>query len=86
MPAHPIDAYEAARASQIFHQQELDGKQPGDPDKAADVLIQVTTATEPPVHLILGRDAYNMVDKKDEDMRKDLEAWRKVATATDIAE
>lgn len=86
VPARPIDAYATARASLIHHQTELDGKQPGDPDKAADVMMQVALAPEPPVHLFLGRDAYTMIDLKDAALHKDTEAWRKEATATDIEE
>ncbi|WP_332368116.1 SDR family oxidoreductase [Spirosoma telluris] len=33
VPSHPIDAYEAVRASQQAHQTQINGNQPGDPKK-----------------------------------------------------
>jgi dTDP-4-dehydrorhamnose reductase len=38
----------------------IDGKQPGDPKKAAIALIQLATMPEPPARLILGSDAYSL--------------------------
>jgi NAD(P)-dependent dehydrogenase (short-subunit alcohol dehydrogenase family) len=86
VPAAPIAAYEAARASQILHQTAINGHQAGDPEKAAAVLIRIAEAGEPPVHLFLGKDAYAMVDVKDAAVKKDMEDWRAATTATDIEE
>lgn len=84
VPAHPIDDYEAARESQRQHQAEINGNQPGDPEKAADVMISASEAEEAPVHLFLGKDAYAIVGVKDAVLQRDMEAWRSLATATDI--
>ena len=85
-PANPIAAYEAVRASQLQHQEEINNNQPGDPEKAAAVMIAVAAAAQPPVHLFLGNDAYNMAGVKDAYVKQEMETWRALATATDIVE
>jgi NAD(P)-dependent dehydrogenase (short-subunit alcohol dehydrogenase family) len=84
VPAQPIDDYQAAHESQRQHQAEINGNQPGDPEKAADVLISMSEAENAPVHLFLGRDAYGLVTVKNAVIQKDMEAWQAQATATDI--
>ncbi len=86
VPQNPIAAYETARASQALHQQEINGNQAGDPDKAAAVLIEVAEAAEAPVHLFLGQDAYERVALKNDLIQKDMAAWSKQATATAFQE
>lgn len=86
IPAHPIDDYEAARETQRQHQKEINGNQPGDPEKAAEVMISVAEVEETPVHLFLGKDAYAIVDVKDAALHKDMEGWRSLASATDITD
>lgn len=84
-PERPIAEYEEARASQELHQNDINGNQPGDPEKAARVLIQVASEANPPLHLFLGQDAYNFAEAKIDEVRKDLESWKTLATATDFA-
>ncbi|HEY9196106.1 MAG TPA: short-chain dehydrogenase/reductase, partial [Mucilaginibacter sp.] len=60
------------------------GNQPGDPDKAADVLIEVAGSTNPPLHLFLGADAYNMARAKMESLKQDMDAVEGIATATNF--
>ncbi|MBS1663461.1 MAG: SDR family oxidoreductase [Bacteroidetes bacterium] len=84
VPARPIDAYQAARDSQRMHQQEINGHQPGDPDKAADVLIRVAESSQPPVHLFLGPDANALAVSKDVAVEKERKAWEAETTATNI--
>jgi NAD(P)-dependent dehydrogenase (short-subunit alcohol dehydrogenase family) len=85
VPQKAIDAYESARESQRVHQEEINGNQPGDPEKAADVLINVASEQNPPLHLFLGEDAYQMAYTKIEAVKADLENWKEVATATGFA-
>lgn len=85
MPAHPINDYEAARQSESFHQQEMDGNQQGDPDKAADVMIRISKEDNPPLHLFLGKDAYDMAYKKMDAVKSDLEQWKAETVSTSFA-
>lgn len=77
-----IDDYKEARESLIQHQQEINGNQPGDPEKAADLLISLSNEEDQPVHLLLGQDAYNMADLKATMLKADMDRMRAAATAT----
>ncbi len=82
-PNNPIAAYTKARESEEFHEG-VKGNQPGDPIKAARALIEVAASAAPPLHLFLGADAYAMANQKIEQVQADLNAWKEMATATDV--
>ena len=84
LPENPITEYETARQSQALHQNELDGKQAGDPVKAAQVLIKIAETANPPLHLFLGADAYKLANQKISEVQNDLDNWETLATATDF--
>jgi len=44
--------------------EEKSGHQAGDPVKAAQVLLKLVAADNPPVHLLLGSDALRLVREK----------------------
>lgn len=62
----------------------LDGKQGGDPEKAAALMIQTAFAENPPLRLILGSDAYKRATTKVETLAKELEAGRETTISTDF--
>ncbi|RZJ56051.1 MAG: SDR family NAD(P)-dependent oxidoreductase [Flavobacterium sp.] len=82
LPKNPIADYEDARQSVIAHQNEINGNQPGDPEKAVEALIQISNEKNPPLHLFLGEDAYNMANAKIEEVEADLEKWKSVTVST----
>ncbi|MBC7921889.1 MAG: SDR family NAD(P)-dependent oxidoreductase [Ferruginibacter sp.] len=82
VPAHPMEAYEAVRQSQKAHQTQIAGNQPGDPDKLVAALIQVADEPNPPLHLFLGQDAYQLAYEKMQAVQHDLENWKAVTVAT----
>lgn len=84
-PQNPIDAYQEVRETQAAHQQQINGQQPGDPAKAVALLIEVSEAAEPPLHLFLGPDAYQLAEQKMTAVRQDLQQWQAQATATDFS-
>jgi NAD(P)-dependent dehydrogenase (short-subunit alcohol dehydrogenase family) len=63
---------------------ERNGAQPGDPARAADAIVLAVTAEEPPLHLPLGRFAYERATAKLKDMQAEFETWREVALSTDF--
>jgi len=81
-PSNFIDQYKVARVSQEFYQNELNGNQQGDPEKFAEVIIRVSQETNPPLHLFLGKDAYNASYKKMESVKTDLEKWKEISFST----
>ncbi|MGJ1322277.1 SDR family NAD(P)-dependent oxidoreductase [Sphingobacterium faecium] len=81
-PQHTIAAYEATRQSEQAHLNDIDGHQPNDPDKAADALIAISKSENPPVHLFLGSDAYDIVYKKIDILTNDVEQWKSYTLST----
>ncbi|ANY66633.1 short-chain dehydrogenase/reductase [Paenibacillus sp. BIHB 4019] len=82
---NPISAYTKAQAS-IDRYLELSGKQQGDPEKAADVLIQAAATSNPPLHLFLGPDAYAAANEKIKSVIHDLEKHKDVTLSTSFKE
>lgn len=82
VPENQIDAYASVRESQNAHQEGINGNQLGDPEKAVAVMMQVADAENPPVHLFLGQDAYDLADQKILAVQQDMDAWESLATST----
>jgi len=81
-PRHTIEDYELARQSEQVHINDINGNQPNDPEKAADVLIAVSKEENPPVHLFLGNDAYDVVYKKVNLITNEVEQWKSYTLST----
>lgn len=60
------------------------GKQLGNPDLAADAVLTVLDAVNPPVHLLLGSDALRLVAAGRARFDRDVEAWRELSASTDF--
>jgi hypothetical protein len=66
-------------------QRAYDGKQPGDPERAAQAILALAAANEPPLRLVLGRDAYARAERADEARLTELRAWRAMSISTDFS-
>ncbi|MBD2754296.1 SDR family oxidoreductase [Spirosoma validum] len=86
VPKNPIDAYQNVRDTQATHQNSYNGNQPGDPEKAAELLIDIAEQPEPPLHLFLGQDAYELAEAKIKSVQSDMNDVRDKATATGFTE
>jgi len=62
----------------------MNGKQPGDPDKLAAALIRLTNEENPPVHLLMGPDAYQIVMQKKAAEQEEFETWKELSLSTDL--
>lgn len=82
LPKNPIQDYEVARKSEKMHIDSINGNQPNDPEKAADVLIAISKEENPPVHLLLGKDAYDLLQTKTDIITKDAEQWKEYSLST----
>jgi NAD(P)-dependent dehydrogenase (short-subunit alcohol dehydrogenase family) len=82
VPANEIAEYKEVREVQAFHQNEMNGNQAGDPEKAVAVMIKVANDQNPPLHLFLGEDAYNLAYAKIDAVKQDLEAWKAETLST----
>lgn len=84
VPANPIAEYTSTRESQLSHQQQIDGAQPGDPEKGIAVILAAAKADNPPLHLFLGPDAYDLAKQKMAAVEGDMHNWQALATATNF--
>lgn len=82
LPKQPIADYTLARQIEAAHENQINGNQPGDPEKAAKVLIAVAESNNVPVHLFLGQDAYDMAKVKTGIIQQNMDAYAALATAT----
>ncbi|MFC6996927.1 oxidoreductase [Rufibacter roseus] len=78
-PQSPMAEYANAREMQTLHQEQINGNQPGDPEKVAAALIQTATSENPPVHLLLGSDAYDMATAKLDSLGQEFAQWVEVS-------
>lgn len=60
----------------------IDGKQPGDPLKAAEALIEIAGSSEPPTLLFLGSDAYNRATAKMRHLEEIIARWKDLTLST----
>jgi NAD(P)-dependent dehydrogenase (short-subunit alcohol dehydrogenase family) len=64
--------------------QEKSGKQPGDPAKAAQVLLKIIEHQNPPTRLLLGNDALKLVREKLETLNTEFALWEQMTRSTDF--
>lgn len=82
LPENPIAEYKNVRESESAHKDDINGNQPGDPVKLAEALIKASQDQNPPLHLFLGEDAYNMANQKIASVQGELEQWKSVSVST----
>jgi NAD(P)-dependent dehydrogenase (short-subunit alcohol dehydrogenase family) len=72
-----IDPLRAARRAK-------DGRQPGDPEKAAVLLMQVIAAPQPPARVFVGPDALALAGQKVKRMTAEIAGWEGASRLTDF--
>lgn len=60
------------------------GREPGDPEKAARIILDIATSDSPPLRLLLGADAVEYASRKLDAQRKDIHEWETISRSTDI--
>jgi NAD(P)-dependent dehydrogenase (short-subunit alcohol dehydrogenase family) len=65
-------------------QRDYNGKQPGDPAKAAAAVLHIVTLDNPPLRLLLGSDAVRFVEQNDLAKMESDRKWKNLSTSTDI--
>jgi NAD(P)-dependent dehydrogenase (short-subunit alcohol dehydrogenase family) len=61
-----------------------DGKQQGDPEKAARAFIQAAENPHPPAHLVLGSDAYQTISARLKAIQQELDELKAISFSTDF--
>jgi NAD(P)-dependent dehydrogenase (short-subunit alcohol dehydrogenase family) len=70
-----------ARSRQI---NERSGKQPGDPVRAAEAMITIVEADQPPRNLFLGKIAFDMAREKLTYLSKSIDQWQALSVGADF--
>lgn len=64
-------------------QRAYDGRQPGDPARAAQVLIALAAMAAPPLRIALDSDAVAAIERADQARLQELARWRALSVSTD---
>ncbi|AWM05151.1 MULTISPECIES: SDR family NAD(P)-dependent oxidoreductase [Bradyrhizobium] len=75
--------YDVVVGAAVRMQRDYDGRQPGDPAKAAAVLLKLVEMDRPPLRIALGSDAVNAISATDRQRLEELESWRALSVSTD---
>nr|WP_315223726.1 SDR family NAD(P)-dependent oxidoreductase [uncultured Flavobacterium sp.] len=77
-----IDVYNLD--TQIAQFTGFDGKQLGNPEKLAEVVLKLAEMPNPPLHLPLGSDSYNAILEVRKYEKKEMEQWKTLSLSTDF--
>jgi NAD(P)-dependent dehydrogenase (short-subunit alcohol dehydrogenase family) len=76
--------YDAVVGATARAQRAYDGKQPGDPVRAAQAILKLASLEQPPFRLPLGSDALKIIEQADRAKLDELERWRELSASTDF--
>jgi NAD(P)-dependent dehydrogenase (short-subunit alcohol dehydrogenase family) len=76
--------YDATVGATVRFQRDYNGKQPGDPAKAAAALLHLASLPEPPLRIVLGSDAYNAAEKNELAKIEAGRQWKGLSYSTDF--
>ena len=74
----------AGKTREYFHDQA--GKQPGDPAKAVQAILNVVDAEKPPLHLLLGKSALTRFRTRLAGWKEELDQWESLTIGADFPE
>ncbi|KAE9647424.1 oxidoreductase [Pseudomonas sp. PB106] len=81
--ARSIADYDASFDPIRQAREEKSGKQLGDPQKAAQAMLQIIASPTPPAHLLLGSDALSLVRDKLQRALDEIDQWQALTRSTD---
>ena len=76
--------YESTVGEMHRRRLETDGKQPGDPAKAAQAILEIVGLDNPPLRLLLGTDALKLAETASTSRAAEATAWAHLTTSTDF--
>jgi NAD(P)-dependent dehydrogenase (short-subunit alcohol dehydrogenase family) len=83
-PKVAIADYAESAGARRAYVQNYSGTQQGDPVRGAEAIIRAVESPEPPLHLLLGKPAYDMAEAKFKEFRTEMEKWREVSLGADF--
>jgi len=84
LAAKELPEYKDTAGKARDYLQSQSGKQPGDPQKVVEAILTAADASEPPLHLILGKIALTRFRDKLAQWDKEIAAWETVTTGADF--
>ena len=81
-----IADYQATVGARLERTAGLSGRQPGDPARAANAMIAVVEAADPPRHLVLGAIALDGIRDKLKATLAEIEVWAETSRSADYPE
>lgn len=80
----PIDDYSTTAGQRRKESDGTHGTQPGDPARAAQAILSIAEAADPPLRLLLGSDALHAVGGELRHRLDDMVAWEPLTRSTDF--
>lgn len=75
----PIEDYNETVGVRRALIRSADGRQSGDPKRAAQAVLMVSELADPPLHLLLGRDVYEAYKEKLKGLLESISEWEPVS-------
>lgn len=82
--AEPLEVYAETAGKRRKEHDTIDGRQAGDPAKAARAIMTLAESEQPPMRLILGREAVRLAEVDLNQQLDDLMDWESVSLSTDF--
>ena len=76
--------YDVTVGATVRFQRNYNGKQPGDPMKAAAAVLHIASLSDPPLRLLLGSDSYNAAEKHALQMIESDRQWKDLSVSTEF--
>ncbi|MFW0717560.1 SDR family NAD(P)-dependent oxidoreductase [Pedobacter sp. N23S346] len=77
-----IDVYGLDQAERMWTN--FSGQQAGDPEKLVRILTEIAALENPPLHLLLGPDTYELLKAHREKEMQEFEAWKHLTLSTNF--
>ena len=85
-PKRDIEAYAETAGARRRNISGYSGKQAGDPVRAAAAIVQAVESEAPPLHLLLGRLAVDVVRGKLSQFQAEIDRWESTSLSADFPE
>ena len=83
-PKVTIDDYAETAGYVRSLQHDNSGNQPGDPERLAKAIVDVSRNDNPPLRLLMGSYAYNLAMERVEELRQTFKEWKEVTCGVDF--
>jgi NAD(P)-dependent dehydrogenase (short-subunit alcohol dehydrogenase family) len=76
--------YDATIGAMVRYNREQSGKEPGDPARAAAVIVHIASLDDPPLRLVLGSRALQLAEQIEAARAASDQKWRELSVSTDF--